>query len=234
MLRSAVRWQRPLAAAAGLAAVSSAAAAPAARAYGSQSVELAHTAVPALPEAKTPVVVLIHGLDSSKQTWGGTIEKLKARGVGAIAFDLRGHGESELGEPRAWRFGAAQTLATDVYEAVEGAGLLEEGRRIVLVGHSMGGRVAMALAAAHPECLGALVIEDMDLEKRDFSGEVGVMTKEPSPVFERQCGSWSAARSALVSAGYDGKRVDGWKGARVYEKEGCATRRDIPAAAVNP
>lgn len=42
------------------------------------------------------------------------------------------------------------------------------GRPVVLVGHSMGGRVVMAAAAAHPTDIAALVIEDIDLTPRSY------------------------------------------------------------------
>lgn len=44
-----------------------------------------------------PTTVLIHGLDSSRETWRGTLGFCQANGLPAVALDLRGHGESPLG-----------------------------------------------------------------------------------------------------------------------------------------
>jgi pimeloyl-ACP methyl ester carboxylesterase len=67
----------------------------AARAGGCAPVPLASTLVqPALP-----TTVLVHGLDSCKETWSKTLAALAAAGLPALAVDLRGHGESPLGDP---------------------------------------------------------------------------------------------------------------------------------------
>ncbi|MBI4371609.1 MAG: alpha/beta fold hydrolase [Elusimicrobia bacterium] len=44
-----------------------------------------------------PVIVLIHGVGSSKNEWAPLSERLAAQGVGALALDLRGHGGSLQG-----------------------------------------------------------------------------------------------------------------------------------------
>jgi pimeloyl-ACP methyl ester carboxylesterase len=57
----------------------------------------------------------------------------------------------------------AQQLALDVRNAVLAHGIQKP---FVLVGHSMGGRVAMRYAADYGDDLAALVIEDMDTSPR--------------------------------------------------------------------
>lgn len=44
-----------------------------------------------------PTTVLVHGLESSRETWRGTLEYCLANALPAVAVDLRGHGESNLG-----------------------------------------------------------------------------------------------------------------------------------------
>ena len=46
---------------------------------------------------RTPTVVLIHGIDSAKETWRGVLAALAKERIPAIAIDQRGHGESPLG-----------------------------------------------------------------------------------------------------------------------------------------
>ena len=103
-------------------------------AYVSLGVGIVGIFVPGLP-----TTVLVHGLDSSKQTWEGVLSELATLGLPAVAVDLRGHGES----PHAGDF-RPEALASDVIAATERLGLRPP---FVLVGHSMGGRVAMRLAA---------------------------------------------------------------------------------------
>jgi pimeloyl-ACP methyl ester carboxylesterase len=46
------------------------------------------------PKKAKAAVVLLHGLDSSKEEWGPLVEALDARGIASLAIDLRGHGKS--------------------------------------------------------------------------------------------------------------------------------------------
>ena len=94
------------------------------------------------------------------------MEALAERGLPSVALDLRGHGESPLGEPEDFSPGQ---LALDVREALVREGVVPEeggagGPGIVLLGHSMGGRVAARYAADHPRDLAALVLADIDCQ----------------------------------------------------------------------
>ncbi|RZU54063.1 pimeloyl-ACP methyl ester carboxylesterase [Krasilnikovia cinnamomea] len=87
-----------------------------------------------------PVLVLLHGLGATADVWSGWPGLLERRWPGAwIAPDLPGHGGSA---PLArYTFdGFAEALA----------GLIPADAPTVLLGHSLGGVVALALAAHHP------------------------------------------------------------------------------------
>lgn len=79
-----------------------------------------------------PRSVLLHGLGANADVWLPLAEHLQGRW---IAPDLRGHGRSPHGAP----YGYA-SFAGDV------ADLLGQDEEVTIVGHSMGGAVAMALA----------------------------------------------------------------------------------------
>lgn len=116
----------------------------------------------------TPTAVLVHGLDSSKDTWIPIIQDLCKAGYPAVALDQRGHGETPLGPREDF---SAEALANDIFAA---AAELSINRPFVLVGHSMGGRVCMRVAALDaervarglPPLLAALVLEDIDAAVR--------------------------------------------------------------------
>jgi alpha-beta hydrolase superfamily lysophospholipase len=46
-----------------------------------------------------PAVVLVHMLQRSKRDWEGMAGRLASAGIGALAIDLRGHGESPYAQP---------------------------------------------------------------------------------------------------------------------------------------
>lgn len=99
--------------------------------------------------ARRATVVLIHGVGSSHIAWDGVIAALPD-GLDVIRYDLRGHGASE--KPP-----GPYTLEDFVTDHL---GLLraEEVERCHLVGFSLGGMIAQAVAARHPEAVDRLVL----------------------------------------------------------------------------
>lgn len=100
-----------------------------------------------------PPVVLVHGLTDAGITWpdlvrhwGGTWR--------ILAVDLRGHGAS----PRFTEAELADTHAVMVTDLVEYLGTL--GAPAIVVGHSLGGNLAIHAALARPDLVRALVLED--------------------------------------------------------------------------
>ena len=94
-------------------------------------------------------VVLLHGMMSTAATWWRAGPALAARGWVIDALDLPGHGDS----PR-----SARNLDLDAL--VDGTASRLGGPVELLVGHSLGAAVAIALAGRHPGAARALVAED--------------------------------------------------------------------------
>lgn len=157
-----------------------------------------------------PTVVLVHGLDSAKDTWSSLLSKFPGN---AIALDLRGHGESPLGLEENF---TPHQLVTDIYQC------LRENQvnfPIVLVGHSMGGRVVMRYAAEYPEDICTLVIEDMDIKLRTYNPiEHNDLVRRRQ--FTRSFQDWDTCMQTLYSFGYAKERVDDWKKyGRIIQRE---------------
>ena len=90
-----------------------------------------------------PVIVLLHGFACSLNWWDRVAPDLADRGLRVIRFDLLGHGGSE--KPR-------DGYAPDEQARVVAAALRKlRVRRATVVGHSMGGTVATALAEHKPK-----------------------------------------------------------------------------------
>ncbi len=90
-----------------------------------------------------PPIVLAHGVSLDLRTWVHQLDALPVAGFEAIAFDHRGHGRSTLG-PAGY---AVDAFGADLRAVLEQLDL----RDAVVVGHSLGGVAALALAQAHPE-----------------------------------------------------------------------------------
>ncbi len=97
--------------------------------------------------------VLVHGFTGSRDDWREVLPALSERGR-TLAPDGRGHGgTTNPGDPAAYGF---EPLVADL------AGFLDalEVPRCDLLGHSLGGMVAMRFALAHPERVASLVLMD--------------------------------------------------------------------------
>ena len=107
-----------------------------------------------------PVLVLIHGITSSSRTWEPVLDAL-GRTHRVIAPDLLGHGESA--KPRGdYSLGAYASGVRDLL-AVLGH------ERATVVGHSLGGGIAMQFAYQFPERLDRLVLVSSGGLGRDVS-----------------------------------------------------------------
>lgn len=92
--------------------------------------------------------ILLHGFGSCHDVWREVISSLPP--VRTLAYDLPGHGLS-LGFPNA---GPAKLAARAVLADLSTRGL----KRVHLVGHSMGGAVAVLMALAEPEKVASLTL----------------------------------------------------------------------------
>jgi pimeloyl-ACP methyl ester carboxylesterase len=97
-----------------------------------------------------PICLLLHGVTRRAADWEPLFPMLKEWGT-VIALDQRGHGES----PRADRY-----LVMDYLADAERFVRDEVDQPLVVVGHSLGAMVAAALAAALPDRVRAVVLED--------------------------------------------------------------------------
>lgn len=105
------------------------------------------------PDTGEPLV-LLHGGGSRWQTWLPVIPSLIPRWH-VLAVDQRGHGESSRTPGRY----AIADYAEDTAEFLEKVA----GRPSILVGHSMGGMIALTVASTWPQIVRALVLEDTPL-----------------------------------------------------------------------
>ncbi|MFV1922913.1 MAG: alpha/beta fold hydrolase [Methylotenera sp.] len=104
-------------------------------------------------------LVLLHGLFGSSDNWG-SIAKHFSQTYRVICVDLRNHGKSPHHHSQSYK-----EMASDLLELCDTLHL----DTIHLLGHSLGGKVAMQFATEHPERIDMLMIVDMAI--RSYADE---------------------------------------------------------------
>ncbi|KAK6184361.1 hypothetical protein SNE40_006846 [Patella caerulea] len=127
----------------------------------SDIVKLSYTEYGNGNSSKKPLI-LLHGLFGSKSNWHSLAKKLALDGRKVIAVDARNHGESEHSSVMNY-----DVMATDVETLLDNLNL----DRVVLLGHSMGGKVVMTTALKHPERVEGLIVVDVS---PTFSSSMGL------------------------------------------------------------
>jgi pimeloyl-ACP methyl ester carboxylesterase len=115
-----------------------------------QVVKLAYMDV-APAQANGHTVVLLHGKNFTAAYWEPTIRFLSARGYRVIALDQLGFGKSS--KPAHYQY-SFQQLATNTSTVLDAAGV----DRVSVVGHSMGGMLAIRFALMYPARVEKLVL----------------------------------------------------------------------------
>jgi len=103
-------------------------------------------------EGSGPPVLLIHGFPLNRKMWRSQAMALVATGFQVITPDLRGFGQSSVGEEdQAGSSGGMDLLADDLVALLDHL----EVEEVIVAGMSMGGYVLLNLLARYPERVGA-------------------------------------------------------------------------------
>ncbi len=94
-------------------------------------------------------LTLIHGFGDNLEAWWYQLAAF-SRHYRVLTYDVRGHGQTETPDEEY----TMETGARDLYELLKALGVAET----CVLGYSMGGRLAIELALAHPGVVKALVI----------------------------------------------------------------------------
>lgn len=106
-----------------------------------------------------PTLILLHGLHGHAHVWDPLSQAL-SRHYRVLALDMRGHGDSDWSDETAYQ--------PEDYLADLDAFILRLGTsQVTLVGESLGGIVALALAAGNPTTVEKLVVVDIGPDIND-------------------------------------------------------------------
>jgi 2-(acetamidomethylene)succinate hydrolase len=97
-------------------------------------------------------ILFLHGVTANAFVWRPVMDRLSQR-YRAVAIDQRGHGRSSIGRDGRFDAGACAEDVTDVAAALRAGPVL-------LVGHSLGARNAIAAGARRPDLIAGVVAID--------------------------------------------------------------------------
>ncbi len=146
-------------------------------------------------------LVLIHGAGDNLQTWYNQVPAF-SRHYRVLTYDTRGHGQTDVGD-------SDYTIAL---WAADLHGLLKalDARHTSVLGYSLGGMIAVMLAAEHPEMVDALVLAgiagaaigvgDRQTWEQRRSAQLAILEKEGMAGILRD--RTDAAASTMFSPGF--------------------------------
>lgn len=139
-----------------------------------------------------PTFLFVHGWACDRQCWAAQMEEF-SRDHRCIAVDLRGRGGSSPVPP----FGVGRALE-DVAAFIRRLDL----GRVIVVGHSLGGIIALALNGRYPELVLGVVTIDSPITSETGAGS----PRSVSAI--REAGSMSAVARFIASFDYDPPHPD--------------------------
>jgi 3-oxoadipate enol-lactonase len=121
---------------------------------GMERIQVGDLAVAISDVGDGPPVVLLHGLACGQRMWFHQVRELRSR-FRVITYDQRGHGGTDA--PAAASSYSAALLARDLVGVLDTLKI----ERAAIVGFSLGGGPALALAASQPQRVSRLVLADV-------------------------------------------------------------------------
>lgn len=100
-------------------------------------------------------LIILHGLFGQSDNWNSFGKQFAEQGFAVYLADMRNHGLSPHSD--VWNY---QAMSDDILELINDNHLTKDGK-IILLGHSMGGKIAMLFAMQHPELIDKLIVVDV-------------------------------------------------------------------------
>ena len=173
--------------------------------FSSEGVEIAFLDEPARGDDRGEPVFLVHGFASNRRVnWveTGWVDVLTLAGRRVLAFDNRGHGESQkLYDPALY---ATPLMAQDARVLLDHCGL----ERVDVIGYSMGARIAAFLALAHGERVRSLVLGGLGAHLVDgFGLPLGIAEAMETPTPETLSDPMQRMFRAFADKGHADRRA---------------------------
>ncbi len=109
-------------------------------------------------DKNNPVLIVLHGLFGMSDNWV-SIAKILSQNRFVIVPDLRNHGNSPHSDDFDYSL-----MTQDILELLE----LKQLKDVEIIGHSMGGKLAMNIALNYPEKVNKLIVADMSMKEGEL------------------------------------------------------------------
>ena len=189
-------------------------------------------------EGDGPAILLLHGLGTTAESYDTLTATLVDQGYRVLRPDLRGHGRSDTGFS-AWD---VASLTADALAVLDKAAVSQA----VVAGNSLGGDIAIRLAAQHPKRVAGLVlvnsggyVEDGNLSARLLTGPLGrlLLSRSLAPrlwtgylpkLYPTGGGKKAGLSRAAANLAQPGHGVSLWRISRLLPVSRAVTERLIP------
>ncbi len=139
-------------------------------------------------DARKPVAIFIHGAGMDASYWSLQCRWFAWHGWSVLAVDLPGHGRSE-GDP----IGTVGEMAAWLGRVMTGAGV----ERAAMIGHSMGGAIAIEAAAGMPERVSHLALLGTAAAIPVAAGLLDAAHNKPETAYDMMVG-WGHGPAAQI------------------------------------
>jgi predicted alpha/beta hydrolase len=148
------------------------------------------------PPRARATAILLHSSMASRRTWSlprdaGFAAVLAEQGVRTLALDFRGHGESGVSASRGGRWNFDDLVREDLPALCRAARERWPADRLSLVGHSLGGQVAIASVATGLADADAIAV---------LATNVLLPSEEPNPFLRARKGAVAQGMRAVTKA----------------------------------
>lgn len=164
------------------------------------------------------VILLVHGVAEHSGRYAHVAAHLNAQGYAVCAFDLRGHGHSPGPRARVERYTLYLEDLLGYFQQVAAA---YPGRPIFILGHSMGGLLALAFIARHQSLLAGMITSGApvalgETTPRWLRSAAGLLAGIAPQMPVVKLSAADISRDPVVRAAYDSDPLNyrGWLSAR--------------------
>jgi predicted alpha/beta hydrolase len=150
-------------------------------------------------------VVMAHAMFARQSTFRWIAPMFRERGWRVVLFDFRGHGQSVCAG-----YGYDDFVLRDLPAVIECVRARADGKRVVLLGHSLGGHVALAAQGCGLVELDAIVLVASNVWLRDFepSGPVWALKRTILEAFVRTARRLGRFPARALRLGSDDESLD--------------------------